>query len=395
MGHIRIAQIVSGMTLQGGVERVAYNSVHTLDQTRFRPYVFCLTQGGELADLLHGQGIQIAVADGISSSHPQFWTRNWKEVKQLRNWLRASNIDLVHTHEFFSGTLGRLAAIWAGVPVIVQMWHNADRWKRPVHVLVDRVLNRYTDVFVANSIAVRNFYLNCEKIIPQRFFTIYNGVKLEAYRLTIDKESKRRELRIPWDAQVLCTVGRMAKQKGYPFLIKALTQILPRFPSIRLLIVGGSGVARESNEREVRQLVQTLGLEQAVHFLGWREDVGTLLNASDIFVLPSLWEGFGLTLVEAMSAGKPVVATRVDAIPEVVADGETGILVPPAEHEALAEAIMALLANPDRAAMMGRAGQRRVSEMFSVDRMIREFEALYEQLYRNIVLYQKASGRLM
>ncbi len=391
MGRIRIAQIVSGMTLQGGVERVAYNIVRNLDRVRFEPYVFCLTQGGELAHQLCAEGYEVIVTDGVSSLNPQNWNRNLKAAKQLTNWLRLRDIHLVHTHEFFSGTLGRVAAVWAGIPVVVQMWHNADRWKGSVHIFADRILARYTNAFVANSKAVRRFYLEHEQVKPERFVTIYNGVDPVTYWLTMNKVSKRRELQLPHDAQVLCVIGRMAKQKGYPFLIQALPKVLTRFPNIRLLIVGGAGVPGESNEQEVQQLVRTLGLEHVVHFLGWREDIGEILGVTDIFVLPSLWEGFGLTLVEAMFAGKPVVATRVDAIPEVVAEGETGILVPSADPDTLAEAIMTFLASPEQMQIMGRAGQKRAREVFTVDRMTREFEALYARLYQDIILDVKTS----
>jgi glycosyltransferase involved in cell wall biosynthesis len=133
---------------------------------------------------------------------------------------------------------------------------------------------------------------------------------------------------------------------------------------------------------KLRELVALLGLEPYVRFAGFRRDIQRLLAGSDVMVLPSHWEGFGLVLLEAMEAGIPVVATRVGAIPEVVAEGETGLIVPPRDPDALAAAMARLLGNPDTARKMGAAGRRRLETVFTMERAVRAHEDLYEELLR-------------
>jgi len=173
----------------------------------------------------------------------------------------------------------------------------------------------------------------------------------------------------------------MAVQKGYKYLIKAIPQVIKEFPQMKLLIIGGGGVPSETTEEEIKRLVKILGLTNYVHFLGWRKDIGEILSICDLFVLPSLWEGFGLSNVEAMAAGIPVVATNVDAIPEVVSDGETGILVPPKNSGALANAILSLLKDPEKMRKMGQAGKKRAFTFFSAERMVKDYEKLYLSIF--------------
>jgi len=170
-------------------------------------------------------------------------------------------------------------------------------------------------------------------------------------------------------------VGRLTEQKGHTYLLDAFAQVMRVLPAARLLVIG-DGELRPTLERRATRL----GLHGSVIFTGRREDVPRLMMALDVLALPSLWEGFGLVLLEAMAAGKPIVASRVSAIPEIVADGETGLLVPPRDVKALAQALLALLHDPQRATEMGRRGRLRLEQEFTVERMVSQTEAAYEKV---------------
>ncbi|MEN8150087.1 MAG: glycosyltransferase, partial [Planctomycetota bacterium] len=176
---------------------------------------------------------------------------------------------------------------------------------------------------------------------------------------------------------LLACVARLTKQKGLFDLLKAMSRLREAAPEARLLLVG-----RGELLPKLREAVDLLGLRPFVRFTGFRRDIRRILSGSDLMVLPSHWEGFGLVLLEAMEAGIPVVGTRVGAIPEVVADGETGIIVPPHDPDALATGLVRLLRNPETAVAMGEAGRRRLAEEFGMRKAVEAHENLYEELLR-------------
>jgi glycosyltransferase involved in cell wall biosynthesis len=191
----------------------------------------------------------------------------------------------------------------------------------------------------------------------------------------------RRECGIPDDIPLIGTVGRLSKQKGQTHLIRSIALVLKSVNEARLLIVGHDDQGlRPLLEAEIKRL----GLTENVTLTGFREDVPDIMAAIDIFCLPSLWEGFGLVLLEAMAQARPVVASRVGSIPEVVLDGQTGILVEPGDEVALARALTELLVDQDRALNLGLAGKRRQEEVFSRQAMVRRTEKLYDQLLSEV-----------
>ena len=383
----RIAHIISDFAIVGGVEWVVYEIIKGLNKSKFKSILFCLTKQWDLDDskslkyMIRKEGIEIIDLNFKSTSNPIYFVRNIRNILKLCRLLKKNEIDIVQTHEFFSGTLGRVAAMIAKVPIRILMLHSCHHWKLWYHIFIDRFLARRSDVLVANSDSVKRFTSAFENIPITRFKTIYNGIDLRCYESNIDVNRKKREFNIENIEPILCSVGRMAFSKGYKFLINALPQVIKEFPQMKLLIIGGGGVPSETTEEEIKRLVKTLGLTKNIKFLGWRKDVGEILSICDLFVLPSLWEGFGLSIVEAMAAGKPVVATNVDAIPEVVSDGETGILVPPKDPNALANAIITLLEDPEKMRKMGQSGKKRAFDLFSAKRMTKDFEKLYLSLY--------------
>jgi glycosyltransferase involved in cell wall biosynthesis len=218
---------------------------------------------------------------------------------------------------------------------------------------------------------VRDFCVSHIGLPPEKLGVIYNGVQVP--ETSASPREARAKLGLPLDGQVIGTVSRLYLVKGIDFLIRALAQM-----DDAALAIVGDGPERAALET----LADTLGVAGRIHWTGHRRDVPTLLPAFDLYVQPSLHEGMSNTILEAMAAGLPVVATAVGGTPEVVDDGVTGLLVPPRDPDALAGVIVRLLRDLDLRRKMGRAGQERVRRHFSLEQMVRQTQALYERLLK-------------
>jgi glycosyltransferase involved in cell wall biosynthesis len=299
---------------------------------------------------------------------------------RLRDRLRQLKPDVVHTHLLHADLYGIPAARWGGVPVVVSSRHNDNAFRRrPPFKQVNRFLWRLADGGIAISDAIAGFTVEVEGAPPARIHRIYYG--LEPIK-PLDRAAARKALIDEWgmkaDVVLVGIVCRLIEQKGITYGLQAFARSAPQFPDARLLIVG-DGILRKSLENEA----QTLGIADRVYFLGWREDIASVMASLDVFLAPSLWEGFGLVLLEAMGQAAPIIATQVSAIPEIVADGETGLLVPPRDVDALADALTRLLSDKPLRQHMGLLGQDRLETHFSAARMVDETAALYRKLLDN------------
>ena len=229
------------------------------------------------------------------------------------------------------------------------------------------------DVKITMSHANAEAWANYLGVQQKSFRVIYNGVRLPE---SSDTSSVREELRIPASAVVVGMTGRMAPNKGPQVLARAAVALAQEFPSVHYVFTGdGQEVPKLAG------LFAEAGLSSRVRLLGFRSDAARLTSGYDIAVVPSIFaEPFGLVVTEAMAAAKPVVASRTGGIPEIVVDGESGLLVPPGDSATLASALARLIRNPDEVRKMGSAGRRRVGELFTLDRMAREYTELYESL---------------
>ena len=296
---------------------------------------------------------------------------------RLARFLRAAKPDIVHTHLIHGDLYGTLAARLAGVPVVVSTKHNDDAFRRSrFYAWLSRQVARRQDRIIAISNHLARFAVEVEGLDADRITTIHYGLDGAAFRARVrDVAGVRAEFDIPAAAPLAGVVARLDPQKGHVYLLRAWRQVTAALPEEARLLVVGDGPLRG----ELQQQTRDLGLEGSVIFTGRRKDVPRLMAALDVVTLPSLWEGFGLVLLEAMAVARPIVASRVSAIPEIVADGETGLLVPPRDVNALAAALIELLRDHQQAAEMGRRGQERLEQEFTVERMVAQTEAVYEQ----------------
>jgi glycosyltransferase involved in cell wall biosynthesis len=305
---------------------------------------------------------------------------NFRAFFQVRRLIREERYDIVCTSCSIAGFVGRAAAALGGVPArvhIIQVYASRRMQassKRAVFRWIERSLDPLTSRYVAVTGAVKQYGVDTGLMVPEKVDVVFNAAELRPAEPGARKRI-REEFDIPDDAQVVGTLGRYEEQKGLEHLLRAAAIVLAERPRTCFVIVG-DGPLRGELEAQAREL----GIEHAVRFTGWRRDIPELLSAMDVFCLASLWETFGIVLAEAMLASLPVVASRVDGIPEVVAHGETGFLVPPKDHLGMAERLLEVLRDQERAAELGRAGYERASTRFSVRNMVDGYERLFREL---------------
>jgi glycosyltransferase involved in cell wall biosynthesis len=211
--------------------------------------------------------------------------------------------------------------------------------------------------------------------IQDKIVVITNGVDLKRYEQSVDKLSVRTRLGFDLDARLIAVVGTLKEPKGHRYLVEAMTDIVRRHPEVHALFIGDGNL-----KDELKSQVDRLALKDHVHFLGNRRDVPDLLAASDLFVLPSLWEGLSMALLEAMASGKPIVATSVAGTNQVLISGKTGLVVPPGDVRRLAGAIEELLSDYARAEAMARAARKDVEIHYSAQKQADDHVALYRHL---------------
>jgi len=304
---------------------------------------------------------------------PIRWDGDLRCVVAMMRLMRRGAFDLVHTHLIHADVLGGVAARLAGVPVVVSTKHgyeNYDRTSRAYRLA--GLTARWTRKVITISDALSRKVAEVERIPTEKLTTIHYGIDSAVPGPEPSREAVRRSLGVPPEAFAVLSTGRLVPVKGYPYLIEAVGKLRARGSAVVLLIAG------DGPDRAVLQAqAERLGVADSVRFLGWRADVSSLLAGADAFALATLGEGFGLAILEAMAQRLPVVATRVVAVPEIVQDGETGLLVPPRDPAALAEALLALERDADLRRRFAAAGHRRALDHFSVARMVRDTERVY------------------
>jgi glycosyltransferase involved in cell wall biosynthesis len=289
--------------------------------------------------------------------------------------------DIVHTHTSKAGGLGRLAARMAGVPHIVHTPHghvfdgHFGRVAAGLFLILERFFVRMTEKLVALTAGEKRDYVDLGVARAEDVPVIPSGVELGDYSAEApDRPSEKTASGFDPDKRQVGFVGWLLPIKGPAYLLNAMTAVWREHPDAELVFVGQGEL-----ENALRAQASFAGCSDRVKFLGWREDIPRIMPLFEVFVLPSLNEGMGRVLVEAMAAGRPIVASRVGGIPDLVHHGENGLLVPPRDDEALAESISLLLSNPALAARMGARGRTRC-HAFGLPAMVAALDALYREV---------------
>jgi glycosyltransferase involved in cell wall biosynthesis len=293
---------------------------------------------------------------------------------RIQRYFRETRPEIVHTFLLTASLYGRLAAILAHVPIVIGTEVNIYRQKRRQHQLAERLLMAGTDRVVASTEAVRDFYIQQVHADPAKVEVIDNAVDWTQLRTTTTRDEMRKMLAIPAGRTVAGVIARLTEQKGHAYLLDALART-PELANVDLLVVG-DGDLRD----RLQQRAEGLGVSSRVQFLGARRDLGDLLSAMDLFVLPSLWEGLPLALILAMGAGVPAVATNIAGLPELVDDGRTGLLVPPGDAVSLGHAMARLVGDASLGRRLADTARAIVVPRFGADRYVASVVALYERL---------------
>lgn len=360
----------------GGMKNHLLALTGASDRERFAHMVAC--PPGSLAESLAGRGVRTFCVPlkGELSPGEDLWA-----IKILASLFKTNGVDVVHAHGSKAGLVGRLAAKLAGVPAVVFTVHNSifyeewPRWKKGLFALSERVLAGFTDRIITVSNHLRGEIMSREKISPEKIVTIYNGIEPEEFNRVPDRNYLHEIAGIPAGKKIVGTVARLAPQKGVGGFIKAAAVVASDIKDA-VFLVAGDGPLRAGLEKEAA----APGLTGRVFFIGERRDIDRIMPCLDLFVLASVTEGMPLAVLEAMAACRPVVATRVGGVPEIITDGVNGLLVKPGDVAGLAAAIRKLVGDREMSGALGKEGRKRVLRDFTVGNMARRTESLYRDL---------------
>ena len=363
---IRVVTLVDHLTEAGGGERLAAEITARLDPSRF-DRILCVTRpevegsSAALRSRLERAGVRILELERSGRLDLSAW-------RPLVRLLRSGGVDVLHAHKFGSNVWGMVLGWLTGVPVRIAHEHTWAYEGQPLRRFLDReVVARLSDAFVAVSRADQRRMVEFEGIRAEDTVFVPNGISPGAAL----GHDLRAELGIPAEAPVVGAIGTLRAQKAVDVFLAAVARLKVDFPDVRALIAGGGST--DALESEARRL----GVSDAVVFLGRRDDIPDVLTSLDVVLSSSDYEGSPLALMEAMEAARPIAATAVGGVPDLIEDGVHGLLVPARDPEALATAAAKLLGDPEAARAMGERARGRRRREFDLDAMVGRLESLY------------------
>jgi glycosyltransferase involved in cell wall biosynthesis len=392
MGKVKVVHIITRLDKGGSAENTLLTTMG-LDKNK---YEVVLIKGLSLESEMSAEertsldeGLKQAELKGVKLITVPSLIRRINPMLDLQALFRLYRIFLqkkpaiIHTHTSKAGILGRWASFFARVPIVVHTPHGHifygyhGKIKTKLFILIEKLTAMITDMIITLTKREKDDHIQFDISKSHKFAVIHSGVNLEDFSKNfVNSDELKRDLGIPITDSIVGTVGRLVEIKGHRYLLDAARLVLNKLPNVTFLLIGDGHLMTELINH-----ASALGIKNKVIFGGWRGDVAQLINAFDIFVLPSLNEGMGRVLVEAMAMGKPIVASDIGGIPDLVKDGTNGILFPPRDVHAMAEAIMKLLLDRELARKMGKEGER-TSLNYDTGVMVKNIERLYEDVLR-------------
>lgn len=363
----------------GGGERVFAQIINSLPQDRYE--IFLAAHPSEQ--------LPKAIRHQLEFFPIDFSKRvNFSLIPKLSRIINKNEIKIVHGQgaraEFYARLANRLAGNSRYVSTIAMPVEGFDvgPMRKKIYSLSERFSEKFVDRFLVVSDVLRDKMVRGHGVPAEKVIRIYNGIEIDHY-LPQEQSGSREKVRIEFNIEgntlLIGAIGRLVWQKGFEHLIQAMPKVLSEFPQTKLLIVG-EGPLRD----DLEPLARKLNIEKHIIFANFRKDVKEILSAINILVVPSLLEGFPMITLEGMAMAKPIIATRIDGITEQILDGESGILMPPRDPNALAEAIIGLGKNINFAQTLGLEARRRVEKQFTVEKMVSETERVYQSLYKQL-----------
>jgi glycosyltransferase involved in cell wall biosynthesis len=373
--RVRLMQFTTMFEI-GGTERQLIELANGLDEERFALQLSCMHRRGPLLEKLkrphNPEEFKIRRLYGFATMRQQL---------RFTGHLRKHRTQDFHAQGFYPNVFGIPAARLARTPVVIGSIRDLGDRRTRLQGLAQRLSCMLADAVVVNAEVVRRQLVG-EGWPSKKIHVIHNGVDLSRFNLVERNAEARRQLGLPVEGQLVVTVSRLYPAKGIEQFIDAAPRIAARFPDARFVIIGDAAPGEEGTryraELEERAKKQRMG--DRLVFTGFRLDVPELLKQADVAVIPSLSEATSNSLLESMASGAAVVATDAGGNPDIVAEGKTGLLIPPSDPERLTEAVCTLLGDPDQRARLGEAGRAFVHERFSLQQMVRNTEQLYLDL---------------
>ena len=398
-GRKRILVIDSASEI-GGAEIFLLRFLEKLDKKKYVPQFLLLQKEGRLSNELLEMGYQITnVSIDFSAwrkEQSKFNTikliisgiKSIPQLLQTALMIKRMKIDIIQTSCNKSHIFGTVLAFFTGIPVL---WTLHDFISKEHFPFLLRKLLVFFSFFAGRIIAFSDAVSRqfaCEGAPPEKIVTIHHGIDADNFRGKA-KGNIRKELGIPESKKVITLIGRISYWKGQEYFVKGIPKIIARYPDALFLIVGDAIFGETAVKQKIEKLIIDMGLTDYCIMTGWRNDIPDILKETDILVhASSSPEPFGLILLEGMAMGKPVIATKAGGVAEIVVNDVTGLLVSPADSNAIADAVIYILSNPETGGKMGRAGQERVERLFDVKIMVKKIEKVYDE-----ISYKSSPGR--
>lgn len=382
MRKLRVAHVITRLC-KGGAQENTFHTIRLANRDRFEvDLISGPTDGpeGSIEEAVAAAGIEIVRVPGLCRSVAPI--RDIRAYSELARLFRERRYDIVHTHTSKAGFVGRLAARRTKVPIVIHTPHGNifhgyfGRWPTRMFVALERRAACWCDRIIELTRSGVEESLAQGIGRPEQYRVVFSGIDLTPFQDALGRrEQTRNALGVRPDDVLVAAVGRLEAIKGFTYFIAAADRIAAAVPNARFILAGSGSL-----ETTLRAEAASLG--ERFRFLGRRDDVPDLMAAADIVVVPSLNEGMGRVILEAGAAGRPVVASAVGGIPEIVQDAKTGVLVPPKSPEVIAEVVIALARDPARRTVMGLAARQYVTPEFSLENMVRRIEVVYDDVIR-------------
>jgi len=378
--RLKVVRVIARLNIGGP-------AIHTvlltkfLEPQRFESFLVAGVEGvgeGSMSDWAAAQGVVPIIIPELGREINL--VADLKVLFKLYRLFRREKPDIVHTHTAKAGFAGRLAARLAGTPIVIHTFHGHvfhgyfNPWKTRLFIFIEQMLAHLSTRIITISPLQRQEILNFGIASPDKILIIPLGFDLDPFfTCQTGRDWLRAELALGAEVKLVGIVARLTAIKNHHLFFEAAALVHQRCQNVHFVVVGDGEL-----RAELEQYVAALQLERVAHFLGWRQDMPAIYAGLDLVVLTSNNEGTPVTLIEAQATGCPVVATAVGGVPDIVTDGQTGYLVPPNDAEALAKAILKVLA--DDSGSMGRTARQVVAEQFTISRLVRDMEQLYTEL---------------
>ena len=377
---IRILHFVHSLN-EGGIERLLLEMCRKIDKDKFEIQICSLYERGVLAGEFESDNVKVHFLSAKRSLSIKNIFFNLSALKKIIKIIKDEKIDITHGHEFYSTVFSRISGVLAGVKKRYITLHNVYLWWSPGVHKMQRLLSHITTAVICNSNATLNYSLKHDRINKSKYRLIYNGIDCNKF-IPDFRYSKQlqKNYQIDKGIKLLLTVGSFSHRKGYEYLIKAFGSLLKKQKDLILVMAGDKHFNEEDYFNEICGSISDTGLKDNIIITGNRNDINIILNSCDIFIMPSVAEGFGLALAEAMATEKMCIASDIEPFREIVDDGVNGFLFESKNASSLENKIEKILgSSEDRLREVRKNARNKIKNYFSVERMILEYEKLYSE----------------